>query len=489
MDLQTLAVVAAGLVGVVGIVLRVVAVAVVPANRRPSSALGWLLAIFFLPIIGTLLYLLIGNPKLPRARREKQRSVDDRIEEATAGLHFPTGDERDPLWLAAVARLNRRLGALPLVEGNSATLLTGYEESLAAMVAEIDTARHWVHVEFYIMSADATTAPFFDAVEAAVRRGVAVRVLFDHIGSLRQPGYRRTVQRLERAGVLWHPMLPVQPLRGLYQRPDLRNHRKLLVVDGRVAWTGSQNIIDSSYNKKANLRRGLHWQDAMVRLQGPVVLEIDALFLTDWYSETDELLTPSPPPEGLAAASGAGSLFCQVVPSGPGFDAENNLKLFTSLMYNAERRIGVTSPYVVPDESLLYALTTAAERGVDVRLYVCERGDQAIAANAQRSYYEPMLRAGVRIFLYPDPAVLHAKHLTIDEDVAVIGSSNMDIRSFVLNLEISLLVAGPSFTDEVRALEAHCEDVGRELRLEEWLARPRRQRFVNNLARLTSALQ
>ena len=156
--------------------------------------------------------------------------------------------------------------------------------------ADAPARKKYVHVEFYIMSLDETTEPFFEALERAVKRGITVRVLLDHLASRRSPGYFRTIRQLEQMGVQWQLMLPMQPLRGRFQRPDLRNHRKLLVIDGDVAFTGSQNIIDPSYNKRSNSRRGLHWKDLMVRFEGPIVAGINALFVTDWYSETDELL-------------------------------------------------------------------------------------------------------------------------------------------------------------------------------------------------------
>jgi cardiolipin synthase len=468
-------------------VLRAIAIAVVPADRRPSSAWAWLLAIFFLPYLGVAAFLLIGSPKLPRARREKQRRINDLIMTRTTGMDLVSTEAPWPPWLASVARLNRHLGAMPLVESNSATLHTDYAASVLAMAEEVDRAREYVHAEFYILSSDATTAPFFDALGRAVARGVTVRVLLDHVASLRTPGYGATVRHLERLGAQWHPLLPVQPLKGHWQRPDLRNHRKLLVVDGVVAWTGSQNLVDRGYHKKRYARRGLQWQDLMARLEGPVVAEVNALFITDWYSETDELLGEERP-VALPATS-ARALECQVVPSGPGFVGENNLKLFNALIYYAQERVVITSPYFVPDESLLYAITTAAERGLRVELFVSEIGDQWLVFHAQRSYYEALLRAGVRIFLYPAPYVLHAKHITIDDQVAVVGSSNMDMRSFSLNMEVSVLVHGEEFVQDLRRVEDGYRAAARELTLHEWLDRPFRARLLDNLARLTSALQ
>jgi cardiolipin synthase len=365
--------------------------------------------------------------------------------------------------------------------------MSDYNETLLAMADEIDAATKYVYVESYIISYDHATAPIFDALERAVDRGIVVHVLLDHWASLRRTGYKQTIAKLDAIGVRWELMLPLQPLKGKFQRPDLRNHRKLLIVDGFVGFLGSQNIIDRSYNTRVNERRGLKWKELVARVEGPVVGEMEAIFLTDWYSETGENLlrdidVTDPTPD-------RGDLDCQIVPSGPGFEGENNLRLFLGLLYGAQKRIVITSPYFVPDESLMYAVTTAVMRGVPVDLFVSEIGDQALVYHAQRSYYEQLLRAGVRVYLYPAPYILHAKFFTIDDDVAVIGSSNMDQRSFGLNLEVSMLVRGASFVDDMRDIEDEYRAVSKELTLDEWLEQPLRSTVLDNLARLTSALQ
>jgi len=387
-----------------------------------------------------------------------------------------------------MVELNRTLGSMPLVGGNTAKLYTEYAESLDAMTAAVGSAKKYVHVEFYILSLDDTTAPFFDALAAAVARGITVRVLLDHVASRRSPGYRATIRRLKTIGVLWRLMLPVQPLRGKYQRPDLRNHRKLVVIDGKIAFTGSQNMIDRSYNKRSNIRRKLQWKDLMVRFDGPIVAGVNALFVTDWYSETDELLTREAsgvPPEKTTQ----NILDAQIVPSGPGFEHENNLRLFNGMLYNAQQKVIITSPYFVPDDSMLYAITNAAYRGVDVQLFVSAVADQPLVFHAQRSYYEELLRSGVRIWRYQAPTVLHAKHFTIDDDVAVIGSSNMDMRSFTLNFEISVMVHGKHVVDQLRKVEESYRANSKELFLEDWLRRPIRSQVLDNMARLTAAVQ
>ncbi|MDF2574946.1 MAG: cls [Agromyces sp.] len=484
---STLTAIIAGAIIVIDMIIRVIAIIVVPRNRRPTAGMAWLLAIFFIPILGVLIFLLIGNPKLPKRRREKQAEVDEYIRESTHGIERVSDSTAWPTWFDGIVRLNRNLGAMPLIGSNSASLIGDYEGSLAAMTEAIGTAERYVHVEFYIFAYDRTTAAFFDALGEAVARGVEVRVLLDHIASARVAGYRKTLERLDAMDVRWQLMLPVQPWRGKYQRPDLRNHRKILVVDGEIGFMGSQNIIDRSYNKPGNIRRGLKWKELVVRVEGPIVSGLEAIFATDWYLETGE--APMREIVPLGQDGEAQDLDCQVVPSGPGYTSENNLKLFLALLYAARERIILTSPYFVPDEAMLRAITGATQRGVHVELFVSEIGDQALVYHAQRSYYEALLRGGVKIWLYQAPYILHSKHFTIDDDVAVIGSSNMDIRSFELNMEVSLLVRGASFVHEMRAVEDGYRRDSRELTLDEWMRQPVRSTVLDNLARLTSALQ
>ena len=474
---------------VVDIVIRVVAVIAVPRNRRPTSAMAWLMAIFIAPIPGSLLFGLFGSSKLPRDRRKRQREINDLILEHTQGIDEEIADDPRPPWFASVAQLNRTLGAMPLLEGNAARLFPHYEGSIAAMTDAVDAARRYVHVEFYILARDKTTSGFFDALKRARERGVQVRVLFDHWATITNPEGRNTRRWLQENSIRFEEMLPFHPTKGMWRRPDLRNHRKIVVVDGKIAFTGSQNMIDSSYNKKGNIRRGLQWVDLMVRLEGPAAIGLDALFITDWYSETDELPDVTDVDELTVDHTDPGTFECQVVPSGPGFDGENNLKLFNALVYSAQKRLIIASPYFVPDDSMLYAITTAAERGVDVQLFACEVADQFLVYHAQRSYYEALLRAGVRIFLYEKPIVLHSKHFTIDDQVAVIGSSNMDMRSFSLNFEVSLLVHGREFVDDLRQIENDYRSRSKEVLLEDWLQRRVPVQVLDNVARLTATVQ
>ena len=464
-----------------------VAAVLIAANRRPSAAIAWILTIIFIPFLGALAFFLIGVGRLPAGRRAKQREINALVLDRTDGLSQVAHRDEWPDWLASAVQLNLTLGALPMVGGNRADLLDDYSGSILAMVADIDTATDYVHVEFYILVLDDTTEPFFAALRRATERGVTVRVLSDHLSGLMGPRRRETLAALAAMDAEWHGMLPLRPFRGQWRRPDLRNHRKLLVVDGRVGFTGSQNLIDASYLKPKNIARGLRWHELMVRLEGPTVRELNAVFVTDWYSETDEQLPLDTSPVVLADRDDL--LDAQVLPSGPSFENDNNLKLYAMLIHKAEKRVSITSPYFVPEESTMLAIVTAASRGVDVELFVSAVGDQALVYHAQRSYYEALLRAGVAIHLYRAPTVLHSKHFTIDDDIAVIGSSNMDIRSFSLNMEVSVLVHGADFVRRMRLVEDGYRANSDRLDLADWTSRPLGQKISDNLARLTSALQ
>lgn len=469
-------------------VIAVVAAVYIAANRKPSSAIAWIMAIVFIPVIGILFFLLVGNWRLPRHRRDKQAEVCRVFLERSKGLDLASHRELWPPWLPSIVTLNQNLGSLPMVGGNTAELLADYEGSIQAMADAIDAAAAYVYIEFFILVDDDTTKPIIDALERACARGVTVKVLSDHVAQFSYPNRKATAERFRAMGADYLPMLPLQPLTGHWQRPDLRNHRKLVVIDGTVGFVGSQNLIADHYHRPKNIKKGLHWIELMARIEGPAVREIEAVFATDWYSESGDLLLPKAGNVHPGENPDPALLDMQMLPSGPSFDNDNNLKLFAALIQNAQHRVSITSPYFVPDETIQRALVTAGSRGLDVELFVSEIGDQFVVFHAQRSYYEELLRAGVKIYAYAAPTILHSKHLTIDDDVSVIGSSNMDIRSLVLHMELMLLVHGREFCDRMRAVENDYRAQSNEITLDAWLQRPARERVLDNLMRLTSAL-
>ncbi|QPK83046.1 cardiolipin synthase [Corynebacterium qintianiae] len=476
---------------IVDYVIKFVVIGIVPSNRRPSSANAWLLLILLLPIIGLPLYLLMGSDFFNRRRHRIQQRANAMITD----VHLDIPDIPPEAQLSpdkeAIVRLHRALTGFPAVDADVRRLWSDYELAFRRIVELVDAAEDYIGIEIYALALDATTLPVFDALERAVSRGVHVRLLFDHIGSRKYPGYLRMTRRLNRSGIDWHLMLPLQPWRGRFRRPDLRNHRKVIIVDGRAALMGSMNMIDRGYLMRNHRRAGRQWIDVLVELEGPIVTSLESMFAVDWYTESGEAIELLAPRR--LGVDKPGEHILQLIPSGPGYQAEPNLRMFNTLIHHARERLILCSPYFVPEDSLLEAVTTACYRGVRVDLLVGEKADQFMVTHAQSSYYEQLLRAGVHIWQFPAPYVLHTKFAIADPglstNIAVVGSSNMDMRSFTLNYENSLFVADGSLLRELETLGGTYMNVSRELTLEQWSRRPWYRRYIDNVMRLTSALQ
>jgi cardiolipin synthase len=446
----------------VELTIKIVALGTIPGNRRPSSSIAWLLLIVVTPILGLVIFLLIGSPFVRGRRAKVQAEANKVITERTAEIpDLPPGADI-PVGVDSLFRLNRRLSHLPCVTGVSHGLFGDSDAAIKAMADAVNEAETRVHSEFFITAWDDTTDVFCTALAEAVKRGVKVRLLYDDIASRAYPGFKEMNAKLTAAGIEWHEMMPIKPLKG------------------------SQNMIDSSYLLPKNIKVGRHWKDLNIKISGEIIMELEAVFAMDWYTETGEKLGLE---LELVNDPDADNVPMQLLPSGPGYLTIPNLRLFTGLVQRAQQKLSLTSPYFVPDDSLLEAITTAAYRGVAVELFVSEQADQFMVQHAQASYYEVLLEAGVRIYLYPKPTVLHAKHFTVDDMVGIIGSSNMDYRSFGLDYEITLMSTGKQFVADLQAVADGYRAVCHELTMAEWSQRSKGQRYVNNVMRLVSALQ
>jgi cardiolipin synthase len=314
------------------------------------------------------------------------------------------------------------------------------------------------------------------ALDRASRRGVCCRVLVDSVGS--RSALSGLIPRLRASGVAVRELLPVGLLRWNSARLDLRNHRKIAVIDGRVAYTGSQNLV------AAGFKEGITYEELMVRVTGPAVWELQYIFAADWFLETGEVLDCDQVfPDPVVA----GPIPVQSLPSGPDFPTQNNQRLIVALIHGASKRVVITTPYFIPDEPLLQAMQTAVLRGVDTHLVLSATADQVLVSLAQQSYYEELLEAGVKIHLYRKN-FLHAKHLSVDDDIALIGTSNMDIRSFVLNAELVLVIYDTGVTGRLRAEQDRCFSHCSLLTLEQWSRNSFPRKLAQHLARLFSPL-
>ncbi len=486
-----------GFVGTIGTawliadwVIRIAALFIVPKNRKPTAGMAWLLFIFLFPLPGLVIFILLGSPKLPKARREAQKQIDKIIKKRMKDLKGNRATDgllsaEPPEQYQQLANLSQSLGGLPVFGGNNIEVLPEYDEVIDKIVKDIDGAKKYVHIEYFIIALDEITLPIFDAITKAKRRGVVVRVLYDSISTKRYPKWKQMLARLKTDGVDAQPMLPLRfPGRG-YVRPDLRNHRKLIVIDGEIGYTGSQNLVKRNYHRKDEI----YYDELVLRVRGPVVLQLSAVFSSDWFAETQTILDLSKLNPTADKIQIAGTSLAQILPSGPSYDDENNLKLFTSLIHTAKKRIVITNPYFVPDDSLTTAITAATKRGVEVIMINSEVMDQWMVGHAQRSFYEALLKAGVQIFLYRKPILLHSKFITVDGDIATVGSSNLDIRSFLLDLEVTLISYDPNVVSKLIKIENRYLSKSTQITLKDWQKRSKYQNLKDNIARLTSALQ
>ncbi|WP_380874470.1 cardiolipin synthase [Sphingomonas sp. DBB INV C78] len=449
-------------------VIRLIMLAIVPLRRSPTAAASWLLLIFFLPVPGLILFLAIGSPRFPRWRAARFERLRPFFAIVTAKLQ-----QAAPTDTSDITELAERLGYLPAVGGNHIELLTDYDGMIDGLVADIDGARDHVRILAYIFADDATGRTVITALGRAVRRGVTCHVLIDPVGSYRW--IRNTLRLLEAEGVHVRAALPFRLLRGRTRR-DMRNHRKLFIVDGRVGYSGSQNIVARDF------RPGVTNRELVVRVTGPLVAAMSAVFVADWFLETETMLA-----DMVDIPESRGPSALQVLPSGADYPKGGFSTLLTWQIGQAESEIVLVTPYLIPDEGLLGALRTAVLRGVDVRIIVSAVADQWLVRLAQESFYTELLARGIHIHRYRD-FLLHAKSVRIDRRLGIVGSSNVDIRSFQLNEEVSLLLFDQHALDELQTIQRDYINGSDEVSLEAWRERGRLRKLAENVARLVSPL-
>lgn len=468
---------------------RIAALLIVPRRRLPTAGMAWLLFIFFIPLLGWIGFLILGNYKLPKQRRELQLRSNEVIDGILAELHARKGlyakivdPPVNPKW-QSVVDLTYAYSRFPSLSGNTLSVIDEYDEIIDRICKDIDAATQQVYVEYYIFTLDTATQPLIDALARAKQRGIDVRVLYDSWGSRKYTGRKAMIAAFEAADIPYRAMLPLQlPGRG-YVRPDLRNHRKIVTIDGSIGYTGSQNLIERHYERKDEI----YYDELVVRVTGPIVGELSALFETDWQAEGGEELHHIVPLTPSVRQSSGSAM--QVLPSGPGYPDENNLKIFTHIFHLAEKSLVIVNPYFIPPESMVSALITAAHRGVHVTMINSASIDQVMVGYAQRSYYDTLLQAGVEIYLYKAPVFLHSKFMVVDDELVVVGSSNMDMRSFELDSELSLLCYDKTIAKQMTKAAKMYQKRSSKLTLKEWRKRPISKQFIENITRLTSALQ
>jgi len=405
---------------VLGYLLAATLVAqVVREQRSPAGTIAWLLVIVLMPYVGVPLYLLIGGQKV---RRLVSRKAD---------LEWPTYQERLPSDLFYVDRLFRERGLSGVTVGNHLKLCRTGEEAFDEMVGLIGRARESIHITTFRLANDDVGRAVIDRLAARAREGVKVRLLMDDVGSI--GANRRFLRPLVQAGgetAFFMPVLRI-PMRG---RTNLRNHRKMVVVDEQVVMAGGANIAWEYMGPQPESRR---WRDLMFVIEGPAVQEYASIFRADWGFAKGQAFELSFRPATTAPVSPGGAVL-QVIPSGPDVPGNPLYEMLLSAIFWARRRLWIVTPYFVPDETLAKALIIAAHRDVDVRLLVPEKSNLRLVDWARTPYLRDLRSAGGRILLYT-PGMMHAKAMLMDDSLAVIGSANMDMRSLMLNYEVMML--------------------------------------------------
>lgn len=457
--------------------IRIGALFIIPLRRPPTAATAWLVLIFFLPLFALALYLFVGRPRVSPQRAEKIRHLSETLKPNTDRILKARLQDRAPLpaRFAALEQLAAHWRVFPVFAGNHAELIRQPKRFIQSLVSDIDQARDHVHLTFYIAARDQLTEPVFQALLRAAERGVHVRMVVDDFGSKH---FIDTLLPLTEHGIELARAFPRSKIPSRSARFDLRNHRKLIVIDGVMGYSGSMNLIAPTF------KPGVVYEDLMMRLAGPVVLELQTIFAGDWFVEQHVLLEgPRYFPEPVAA----GDESCISLPSGPEYPEPVLQRLLLAMIHASHERITIVTPYFVPDEPTLDALKAAANRGVACQLIVSARLDQRLVQRAQESYYAELLEAGVQILRHPD-RLLHSKITLCDQQISLVGSANLDVRSSLINAELGLLFYSHQTAMHLDELVELYRSQCIELTAAQWAQRPKWRMLSQNIARLTSPL-
>ncbi len=460
-------------------------------RQETGVSLAWMLLITSVPYAGGLIYLFVGELWLPRRRikqtlasREQLQEVVERIED-----RWELFDDQIPdLARGLNAQSNVPLG-LSALGGNSLELYSDFDSCIDAMVADIDQAESAITLLYYIWESKGGIQRIEDALIRAADRGVCCRLLLDSAGSRTFLKSARAKQ-MRAVGIEIIEALPVGKLRLQLKRIDIRNHRKIVSIDHRIGYTGSMNMVDPEF---FNVKKGVgQWIDVMSRVEGPAARVLDLTMALDWAIEdtrqastsTDKLFDSI---RNASKIQALGDIAVQVVPSGPDQGAQLIHQMLITLIYNTRRRLVITTPYFIPSEAMLEAITGAALRGVRVTLVMPENSDSILVHHASKAYFDDLLNAGVEVYQYKG-GLLHSKTVTADDDVAMLGSVNMDKRSFGINFEISMFVYTRVFTQDLRAVQQGYINDSVRLELNTWGSRPVHDRAIQNAAQLLAPI-
>jgi cardiolipin synthase len=449
-------------------------------KKDATSALAWCLLIIFIPLLGAILFVLLGyqsvDRPLARKRRHRRLYRGTPAEQQATGRAAAAPEELDKTW-EGMARLADRLDAYPLTHGNKTSVFNEGEEFFRALYAAIESANHHIHIEIYIFGYDDVGKKVLAMLREKAQRGVQVRLVYDAVGT-RTLGWWR-LRQFRAAGGKAAPFLPVSILKRRL-RVNLRNHRKIIVIDGRVAFTGGMNIGDD-YVSKGPLG---HWRDTMMQIEGPAVSALQATFAEDWNFASGERLGEDC---YRANSETPGDVQLQVIQSGPDFDLKAIREIYFAAIFKARKRLWITTPYYVPDSGMRDALCLAGRSGVDVKLLLPLNADHFHVHYASRYYLPELLEAGVQVYFYRKGFV-HSKVWIADGEWASLGTANLDNRSLYLNFEVNCLIYTPRVIAELEGAFARDLEDSIKLDAKTFANRPWHEKLAENFCRLFSPI-
>ncbi len=450
-------------------------------SKQPQTALTWVILLMALPLLGFVLYGLFGEERFGYFRKRRHAAAVKRVD--MPGVHANSVPENRvilPMVPGQIAALAEQVSDSAPVGGNDITLFGDSERFVTRLSEDIGSACEDVHLLFFIYLDDASGRMVAEALIEAAGRGVKCRLLVDAVGS--KAFLRSTLaKRMRESDVEVVGALPVNPIRMLFSRLDLRNHRKIAVIDGQIGYTGSNNLAEAAFAIKPDFAP---WVDCSIRLDGPAAKELQILFLEDWHFETGRL--PEAPLSRQAKRRKDG-LPVQIIATGPNFYNEATTQIVQTCIHVASHELVLTTPYFVPDETTIKNLCVCARRGVQTTLVVPARNDSWMVAAASRSNYEPLLKAGVAIHEFTG-GLLHAKTITIDREIGIVMSANLDRRSFNLNFECGGIIYDSDFATQLRDLQETYIETSNRIEEEEWIQRSISRRVGDTLAGFLSPI-
>ncbi|MBG6245107.1 cardiolipin synthase [Candidatus Symbiopectobacterium sp. 'North America'] len=459
---------------IAGVTLRVLM-----KRRAVPSAMAWLLVIYILPLVGIIAYLSFGELHLGKRRAERASRMWPSTakwlrELAEYRQIFATENSEVARSLFQLCERRQGIGG---IKGNQLQLLTTFEDTIKGLVRDIDLARSDIEMVFYIWQPGGLVEQVTAALKKAAQRGVTCRILLDSAGSVDFFHSTYTSQMRE-AGIEVVEALKVNLFRAFLRRIDLRQHRKVVLIDNRIAYTGSMNMVDPRFFKQdAGVGQ---WVDLMARIEGPITTTMGIIYCCDWEMETGQRLLPPPPDVGLMPFEQERGHTVQVIVSGPGYPEDMIHQALLTAVYSARHQLIMTTPYFVPSDDLLHAICTAAQRGVDVSIILPHKNDSVLVGWASRAFFNELFAAGVKIYQFQD-GLLHTKSVLVDGQLSLVGTVNLDMRSLWLNFEITLVIDDDGFGSDLACVQENYIARSRLMDESKWQQRPYWQRIVERL--------